>query len=301
MGKEKMTIEDTIKAKLKSSNNALRIGMAEFMGTFFLCLIGNAAVHESVLTGGSAFQVCFAFGMAVTFGVYISAGVSGGHINPAVTVAMASLGRLGDGIGQNAGMACVYILSQILGAFVSSIFVWIAYAPAEAYLIEKHNMSAIGMAGLYATWPTGEFDVSQGTLFYDQALGTFILVMVIFAVTDDKNTSPGNAAPILIGLAACVVGLSYGVNGGGGINPARDLGPRLFGLMMFGSEAFAGQHMFFWIPLVAPLVGGIVAAWTYLLTISAHHPDTSAQETDDFETDYKPVQTQDGCWSRGKY
>ena len=143
------------------SNNALRIGLAEFMGTFFLCLIGNAAVHESVLTGGSAFQVCFAFGMAVSFGVYISAGVSGGHINPAVTVAMASLGRLGDGIGQNAGMACVYIVSQILGAFVSSFFVWLAYAPAEAYLIEKHNMSAIGMAGLYATWPTGEFEVSQ--------------------------------------------------------------------------------------------------------------------------------------------
>ena len=78
----------------------------------------------------------------------------------------------------------------------------------------------------------------------------------------------------------------------GGINPARDLGPRLFGLMMFGSEAFAGQHMFFWIPLVAPLVGGVIAAWTYLLTISAHHPDTPAQEADDFETDYKPVQTQ---------
>ena len=78
----------------------------------------------------------------------------------------------------------------------------------------------------------------------------------------------------------------------GGINPARDLGPRLFGLMMFGSEAFAGQHMFFWIPLVAPLVGGIIAAWTYLFTISAHHPDTSAQEADDFESDYKPVQTQ---------
>ena len=78
----------------------------------------------------------------------------------------------------------------------------------------------------------------------------------------------------------------------GGINPARDLGPRLFGLMMFGSEAFAGQHMFFWIPLVAPLVGGVIAAWTYLLTISAHHPDSPAQEVDDFETDYKPVQTQ---------
>ena len=78
----------------------------------------------------------------------------------------------------------------------------------------------------------------------------------------------------------------------GGINPARDLGPRLFGLMMFGSEAFAGQHMFFWIPLVAPLVGGVIAAWTYLLTISAHHPDTPAQVADDFETDYKPVQTQ---------
>ena len=62
--------------------------------------------------------------------------------------------------------------------------------------------------------------------------------------------------------------------------------------MMFGSEAFAGQHMFFWIPLVAPLVGGVIAAWTYLLTISAHHPDTPTQDADDFETDYKPVQTQ---------
>ena len=142
-----------MKARCAGGNELLRIGLAEFLGTFFLCFLGNGAVHEKVLTGGSDFQVCFTFGMGVTFGVYISAGVSGGHINPAVTVAMASLGRLGKTAGEAATLVLVYIVSQVFGAFMSSFFVYIAYMPAEDYLAEKYNLTH-GLSSLYTTWPT---------------------------------------------------------------------------------------------------------------------------------------------------
>ena len=93
----------------------------------------------------------------------------------------------------------------------------------------------------------------------------------------------------VIGIAACVIGLAYGVNGGGGINPARDLGPRLFALCMYGSEAISGANYFFWIPLIAPLVGGVVAAFTYLFFISAHHePEPEKPQ----RNDYVPVQVE---------
>ena len=283
---------ETLQKAVRITNPTIRIALSEFIGTFFLCLVGNGAVHCSALTGGSALQTCFAFGMSVTFGVYISCSGSGGHINPAVSIAMASLGRLGDTMAANVAMFGVYTLSQIGGAFLSSFFVWFAYSPGEAYLAAApHNLSAKDLTGLYATWPTEMYDISLGRLFYDQALGTFILVMVIFATTDSKNASPGNVAPIVIGIAACVIGLAYGVNGGGGINPARDLGPRLFALCMFGSEALTGAGTFFWIPLLAPLVGGVVAAFTYLVFISAHHMEQQEErQATPQKSDYVPVQ-----------
>jgi len=105
-------------------------------------------------------------------------------------------------------------------------------------------------------------------------------------VTDKRNANPGGAAPLLIGLAACTIGLSYGANGGGAINPARDLGPRLFSLIMYGSEALHGSAHFFWIPLVAPLVGGVIGALCYLFVISAHWPEEEESEN---EEEYKKV------------
>ena len=129
------------------------------------------------------------------------------------------------------------------------------------------NYSDKQLAGLYATWPNDQLDLSTSRLFFDQAVGTFILTMVIFAVTDSHN-SMGSLGPIVIGLSACIVGLSYGVNGGAAINPARDLGPRLFALYNFGNVAF---DSFFLIPLIAPIFGAIFAAFVYSIFISAHH------------------------------
>lgn len=96
----------------------IRICLAEFFGTFILCLVGNGAVHEGAYKDTGIFAVCFAYGLAVAFGIYASAGVSGGHVNPAVTIAMATLGRLGKTAGENVIMFALYSISQILGAFL---------------------------------------------------------------------------------------------------------------------------------------------------------------------------------------
>ena len=150
---------------------------------------------------------------------------------------------------------------------MSSLFVGFTYSSVEDYLVQTMNFSEKQLTGLYATWPNDQLDLSTSRLFFDQAVGTFILTMVIFTVTDSRNAM-GNLAPIVIGLSACIVGLSYGVNGGAAINPARDLGPRLYALYTFGNVAF---DSFFVIPLIAPIVGAIFAAILYSIFISAHH------------------------------
>lgn len=278
-----MSFEALIKQKCRITNPMIRICLAEFFGTFILCLVGNGAVHEGAYKETGIFAVCFAYGLAVAFGIYASAGVSGGHVNPAVTIAMATLGRLGKTAGENAVMFALYSISQILGAFLSCFFVYGAYKAEEEYLTSQKNLSTHDLTGFYATWPTGDFEISPANLFFDQVIGTWILITVIFSVTDKRNANPGGAAPLLIGLAACTIGLSYGANGGGAINPARDLGPRLFSLIMFGSEALHGSAHFFWIPLVAPLVGGVIGALCYLFVISAHWPEEETKIEEEYE------------------
>ena len=121
---------------------------------------------------------------------------------------------------------------------------------------------------MLATCPTSETEISQGLLFFDLMTGGWILVSTVLATTDPKNANPPGMAPWFIGLSATAVGLSYGSRSGGAANPARDFGPRLMALLIWGEQAFSGsdqvvnsQH-FFWLPLVAPAVGGALGKRT---------------------------------------
>jgi len=276
-------VESWLREKMQIKNKIARIMLAEFFGTFILCLVGNGAVHEDKYAGTGALAVCFAYGMGVAFGIYASAGVSGGHINPAVTISFAIMGRLGKTVLDNVKMFFIYSIAQILGAFISSCVVYGVYHDLEGYLIENQELTNHSLTGLYATWPQGDFTISAGALFFDQVVATWILITVIFALLDAKNVNPGGIAPFLIGIAACVIGLSYGANGGGAINPARDLGPRLFSLMKYGSAAMTDNAYFFWIPLFAPLVGGVTGAILYHIFIAAHWED------EEDKGEYEPV------------
>lgn len=246
---------------------AVREFLAEMMGTFILCMFGIGSVAHLVLgkgESGSYLSINFGWGLGVAFGVYWSAGISGGHINPAVTLAMAVTGRLPK------RKLPVYWAGQTLGAFLASAIVFGLYKDIINAVDPKQTIET---AGIWAPYPNA--NVSKGTIFGDQLIGTFLLVGTIFALTDKKNNAPNpELLPFVIGFLVLVIGASFGMNCGYGINPARDLIPRVFtAIAGWKSLPFTAHGSFFWIPIIAQLLGGVLGGLVYIITVEMHHPN----------------------------
>lgn len=248
--------------------------LAEFLGTMVLILFGDGVVAMVVLFGKGTYEnITWSWGLGVTLGVYIAGAVSGAHLNPAVTVALA----LRRGFAWS--KVIPYAIAQIAGAFVAALLLFIDYrggfdAYEKVHHIVRGTAAGVGDAGVFSTYP-GTFPgsvagtivgtVGNGTALFDQILGTALLVGLIFAVTDTRNTSPlSNLAPFIIGLIVVAIGLSFGADAGYAINPARDFGPRLFAsLAGWGSAVYSAGNYYFWVPIVGPLIGGAVGAFVY--------------------------------------
>jgi glycerol uptake facilitator protein len=266
--------------------------LAEFFGTFILILLGCGSVAvavaglpgsgrqvltadpNSVNAGFSAANwliIAFGWGLGVVFAVYAAGGVSGAHINPAVTLAFAV--RRGFPWKK----VVPYWAAQVVGAFAGAAVVYGVYQ----WAINAYN-AASGVAtraqslptfSIFATFPAKYFGSSWAGPFVDQVVGTAILVALIAALIDYRNQAPGaNVAPYLIGFVVVAIGLTFGTNAGYAINPARDFGPRLFTYATgWGPIAFPGTYGWFtgfwWIPIAGPLVGGLVGILAYDLFI----------------------------------
>jgi glycerol uptake facilitator protein len=256
---------------------------AEFLGTFVLIMFGDGIVAtcvaglsqsgrgELAFNSGDWILITFAWGFAVMLGVYIAGGVSGAHLNPAVTFAQA-LRR-----GFPWKKVPTYIAAQVFGAFVAAAVVYFNYRFAIGSFehvehISRGTSDSVGTFSIFATFPA-EYFTSWFGPFMDQVIGTALLVACIFAVIDEYNgPAKANLAPFIIGLIVVVIGMSFGVNAGYAINPARDLGPRLFAWAQgWGKIAFPGDYgnvnTYFWIPIVGPFVGAGVGAFIYDLLI----------------------------------
>jgi glycerol uptake facilitator protein len=258
---------------------------SEFLGTFVLIAFGDGVVAMAVAAlnqsgrgpniftaSGDWLLITWGWAMAVAFGVYVAGGISGAHINPAVTVAFAvRRGFPWSKVGP-------YIVAQVVGAFAGAALVYLVYHNAiSSYEAAKGvTRGALGGAGdstatfsIFATFPAPYFHASMIWPFVDQIVGTAFLVMFVFALVDRLNLPPGvNLAPLLIGLAVAAIGMSYGANAGYAINPARDFGPRFLAwLAGWGRVALPGIHNYVWVPIVGPLVGGVVGAVVYDLFI----------------------------------
>jgi len=236
--------------------------LAEFLGTFVLIAFGVGVVAQVVLSGGqngSYLSINLAWGLAVVMGIYVAGGVTGAHLNPAVTLALA--------VRRDFPWTKVgpYWLAQTVGAFVASAIVFLTYH--DAFLAFDGGMRIVvgekATAGIFATYPQPFLSTAGG--FIDQFVGTALLVLAIFAITDARNLAPtGNMAPLLIGLLVVLIGMTFGFNSGYAINPARDLGPRLFTLVGgWGPQVFAAGNYWFWVPVIAPLLGGVGGGWIY--------------------------------------
>ncbi|MEU3339462.1 MIP/aquaporin family protein [Streptomyces sp. NPDC006668] len=246
---------------------------AEFLGTMVLILFGVGVVAQVVAGGiGDHDSIAWAWGFGVTFGVYIAARLSGAHLNPAVTVALACFK------GFHWAKVPFYIVAQTLGAFIAALLVRWNYTEVLAKFDPGHTIKS---QGVFSTLPgNGFLPVSELGALRDQIIGTAILLLLIFAVTDLLNTPPGaNLAPVVIGFLVVAIGMAWGTDAGYAINPARDFGPRLASYLTGYGTAWRDQYgnIYWWVPIVGPFIGGVVGAALYRFVIGPFLP-TAEQE-----------------------
>lgn len=232
----------------------------EFIGTAMLILIGNGVVANLVLkdTKGSDLGwvgISIAWGIAVFCGVFISADVSGAHLNPAVTVGLATAGKFGWDLVPG------YILSQILGAMLGNILVWLNY--------KKQYDTTTDQSAILATFSTAPAIRSPFWNFMSEVIGTFALVFGVFYIASgsfgEETISLGSLNALPVALLVVGIGFSLGGATGYAINPARDLGPRIMHALLPIKNKGSNDWGYSWIPVIAPLTGGVLAALVYTM------------------------------------
>jgi MIP family channel proteins len=249
-----------------------REALAEFLGTFVLIVFGSAVVAQVVLSGnanGTYISINIAWGLAVTMAIYVSAGVSGAHLNPAVTLALA----VHRGFAWS--KVVPYCLAQVAGAFAGALVTFVTYREAFNHFDGGTRLvtGAKATAGIFATYPQDFLSNVPGGLV-DQIVGTALLLLLVLALGDQKNfAAEGRLQPILVGAAVVLIGMTFGFNAGYAINPARDFGPRLFtAIAGWGGEVFTAGNSWWWVPIVGPLIGGVLGGYVYDLCITKHQP-----------------------------
>ena len=235
---------------------------AEFLGTLVLILFGNGVVAMVVLFGSGApgevvhggwTNITLGWGLGVTMGIYVAGRISGAHLNPAVTLALAVFR------GFPWRKVAPYVMAQTAGAFAAAALVYWNYLPA----FHRADPKLDHTAGIFTTFPA--FPGVPGAGLLDQILGTAILLLLVFAIGDERNQPvSGNLAPVLIGLVVVGIGISFGGLHGYAINPARDFGPRLFTVAAgFKNNGLTDGSLVFWVPIAGPLMGGLIGAFVY--------------------------------------
>jgi len=244
---------------------------AEFIGTALLILLGNGVVANVVLRktkgeGSGWIVIAFGWGMAVFVAVFCVSDSSGAHINPAVTVGLAAAGKFPWTSVPS------YIVAQMLGAFLGGVLVYLSYR--DHYAVTDDQSAKL------ATFGTGPQIRGVASNFFSELVGTFVLVFAVLSMAapelrfeDGVQTIPGltlgqiglgaiGALPV--GLLVLAIGLSLGGTTGYAINPARDLGPRIAHALLPIPGKGDSDWRYAWIPVVAPLTGGVLAAAIHL-------------------------------------
>lgn len=244
--------------------------LSEFAGTAVLVLFGCGVVAQVVVgagTLGAHDSIAWAWGFGVVFGVYVAGRLSGAHINPAVTLAFACCA---DFPWRKVGP---YMAAQLAGGFVGALVVRWNYTEALGKVDPGHTIKT---QGVFSTLPgNGTLPVHEFGALRDQIIGTAILLFVITALIDMRNTAPlGNMHGLMIGLLVVAIGMAWGADAGYAINPARDLGPRLASFFTGYGSAWKDQYgnIYFWVPIVGPLIGGPLGAALYKTLIGRRLP-----------------------------
>jgi glycerol uptake facilitator protein len=229
--------------------------LGEFVGTALLVLFGDGVVANVALARTKGYQsgwivIATGWGLAVTVGAYSVGTISGAHLNPAVTLALAAIGKF------ESAKVAGYLLAQFAGAFVGAALVWLAYLPHWTATPEP-----AAKLGVFCTAPAIR---SSGANLLCEAIGTAALVFGALAIPSPANlAAPGwstGFGPLLVGLLVFAIGLSLGGPTGYAINPARDFGPRLAHALLPITGKGGSDWGYAWIPVIGPIVGGVAGA-----------------------------------------
>lgn len=240
--------------------------LSEFIGTGLLIFFGVGCVAALVLTGASfgQWEISIIWGIGVAMAIYCAGGVSGAHLNPAVTIAL----TLFHGFDKRKMLP--YIGSQLLGAFSSAALVYALYSNLFSEYELANNMvrgsqESLALAGIFSTYPNPA--LTFGGAFAVEFVITAVLMFVILALGDDRNGAPNGAVtPLLVGLLIAVIGGSLGPLTGFAMNPARDFGPKFFAYLAgWGDMALTGGKdiPYFIVPILAPICGASFGGWLY--------------------------------------
>lgn len=226
--------------------------IGELVGTMLLIIFGGGVIagvvlKESKAAAGGWIVITFGWGLGVAMAVYAVGQFSGAHLNPAVTLALASLGEFPwrDVPG--------YILAQMIGAFIGASVVWLHYAPHWEATSDSDAKRAV-----FCTDPAIDRPLAN---LASEIIGTFVFVVGILAIGANQFTDGLN--PLIVGLLVLAIGLSLGGTTGYAINPARDLGPRLAHALLPIPGKGGNRWQYAWIPVVGPIIGGLAGAQFY--------------------------------------
>ncbi|XP_022056351.1 aquaporin-7 [Acanthochromis polyacanthus] len=262
--------------KVWVKNELVRVGLAETLCTYVMMTFGLGSVAQ-VVTGQGAFGQYFSinvgFGLGVAMGFHVGGKVSGAHMNGAVSFTMCVFGRLAW------KMLPLYIFAQLLGSFLAAGTIYgIYYEAIHDYC--DGNLTVTGAkatAGIFATYPAPYLSLMAG--FADQVFGTAMLLLCLMALSDQKNKpAAAGSEPAAVGLLVVLIGISLGSNSGYAINPTRDIAPRIFtAIAGWGTDVFRAGNGWWWVPLVATPIGGVLGAGIYKVFVELHHPPHSEQ------------------------
>jgi glycerol uptake facilitator protein len=249
--------------------------VAEFLGTALMIFFGTGCVAALKVAGASfgLWEISIIWGFAVAMAIYLSAAVSGAHLNPAVSIALALFA------GFEKRKLPFYIAAQIAGAFCGAGLVYLLYVSLFFDFEQTHHMvrgsvASLELASAFSTYPNPAISLAQAA-FVELTI-TAILMGVIMSLTDDNNGLPrGALAPLLIGILVALIGAATAPLTGFAMNPARDFGPKLMTYLAGWDEiAFTGGHdiPYFLIPIIAPILGACLGAFGYRTLIAPYLP-----------------------------
>jgi aquaglyceroporin related protein len=246
--------------------STMRDAFSEFFGTFIMLLFGDGVVAQVVLSNGEKgdYQsISWGWGLGVMLGVYVG-GKSGGHLNPAVTLANCVFR------GHPWRKLPVYAIAQLLGAMAAAAVVYGNYKSAIDVFEGGPGIRTVtgptATAGIFCTYPA-EFMTRTG-MFFSEIVASTILQFTIFALADNNNIGAGPLMPLALFFLIFGIGACFGWETGYAINLARDFGPRLVSYMLgYGHEVWSAGGYYFWIPMVAPFFGTLFGGFLYDLFI----------------------------------